>query len=174
MNSLFFFFFFQAEDGIRDSSVTGVQTCALPISLALACRADHDAIAGDGDRGAEVDRAPRAGLELRARDRPDAVGAALENVGRPDVAVVEGRADDRGRAGQAHRRAERVVERRVGRVGLQLLRGGAQAVRLTPGRAGAGPRREAAVGAAGAAATDIARAAGEPARRSVAGRAGVR
>src|SRR5256886_4204590 len=29
---LFFFFFFQAEDGIRDLTVTGVQTCALPIS----------------------------------------------------------------------------------------------------------------------------------------------
>src|SRR5260221_8528800 len=29
---LFFFFFFQAEDGIRDHCVTGVQTCALPIS----------------------------------------------------------------------------------------------------------------------------------------------
>src|SRR5437762_7680466 len=29
----FFFFFFQAEDGIRDTSVTGVQTCALPISF---------------------------------------------------------------------------------------------------------------------------------------------
>src|SRR5438445_10161735 len=28
----FFFFFFQAEDGIRDIGVTGVQTCALPIS----------------------------------------------------------------------------------------------------------------------------------------------
>src|SRR5258708_36294604 len=28
----FFFFFFQAEDGIRDDLVTGVQTCALPIS----------------------------------------------------------------------------------------------------------------------------------------------
>src|SRR5256885_11729310 len=28
---LFFFFFFQAEDGIRDYKVTGVQTCALPI-----------------------------------------------------------------------------------------------------------------------------------------------
>src|SRR6266576_3245164 len=27
----FFFFFFQAEDGIRDLYVTGVQTCALPI-----------------------------------------------------------------------------------------------------------------------------------------------
>src|SRR6266511_3908021 len=29
---IFFFFFFQAEDGIRDFHVTGVQTCALPIS----------------------------------------------------------------------------------------------------------------------------------------------
>src|SRR5207253_8022989 len=29
----FFCFFFQAEDGIRDGHVTGVQTCALPISL---------------------------------------------------------------------------------------------------------------------------------------------
>src|SRR5206468_4593577 len=28
-----FFFFFQAEDGIRDLIVTGVQTCALPISI---------------------------------------------------------------------------------------------------------------------------------------------
>src|SRR5205809_6249241 len=31
----FFFFFFQAEDGIRDVAVTGVQTCALPISAML-------------------------------------------------------------------------------------------------------------------------------------------
>src|SRR3989454_8097296 len=30
--SLYLFFFFQAEDGIRDYKVTGVQTCALPIS----------------------------------------------------------------------------------------------------------------------------------------------
>src|SRR3989441_9213355 len=29
---IFLFFFFQAEDGIRDKLVTGVQTCALPIS----------------------------------------------------------------------------------------------------------------------------------------------
>src|SRR6266536_807313 len=29
---MFIFFFFQAEDGIRDPLVTGVQTCALPIS----------------------------------------------------------------------------------------------------------------------------------------------
>src|SRR2546422_1462792 len=32
MYSLCSFFFFQAEDGIRDVAVTGVQTCALPIS----------------------------------------------------------------------------------------------------------------------------------------------
>ena len=30
---MFFFFFFQAEDGIRDDLVTGVQTCALPIYI---------------------------------------------------------------------------------------------------------------------------------------------
>src|SRR2546422_472575 len=30
---IYFFFFFQAEDGIRDVAVTGVQTCALPISF---------------------------------------------------------------------------------------------------------------------------------------------
>src|SRR5260370_24717481 len=35
------FFFFQAEDGIRDSSVTGVQTCALPISSRALRVADH-------------------------------------------------------------------------------------------------------------------------------------
>src|SRR2546427_9381471 len=33
--SLCWFFFFQAEDGIRDLTVTGVQTCALPISLGV-------------------------------------------------------------------------------------------------------------------------------------------
>src|SRR2546425_9007601 len=33
------FFFFQAEDGIRDKLVTGVQTCALPISAAVAAPA---------------------------------------------------------------------------------------------------------------------------------------
>src|SRR2546422_3359261 len=35
---LMIFFFFQAEDGIRDVAVTGVQTCALPISLQVLAR----------------------------------------------------------------------------------------------------------------------------------------
>src|SRR5258706_2535234 len=35
MRCLFSFFSFKAEDGIRDCSVTGVQTCALPISAGI-------------------------------------------------------------------------------------------------------------------------------------------
>src|SRR5689334_23945842 len=38
-----FFFFFQAEDGIRDGTVTGVQTCALPIC------SDHANMLDDGN-----------------------------------------------------------------------------------------------------------------------------
>src|SRR5260221_3944163 len=37
----FLFFFFQAEDGIRDHCVTGVQTCALPIYPAASLAAAH-------------------------------------------------------------------------------------------------------------------------------------
>src|SRR2546430_4503223 len=48
-HDFFFFFFFQAEDGIRDLTVTGVQTCALPICgvgdiSALATQAKIDTI----------------------------------------------------------------------------------------------------------------------------------
>src|SRR5688572_32136499 len=37
---MLFFFFFQAEDGIRDLTVTGVQTCALPIYFISTQRRD--------------------------------------------------------------------------------------------------------------------------------------
>src|SRR2546429_7139598 len=49
---LFIFFFFQAEDGIRDVAVTGVQTCALPICDVLGMCA-HDV---PSDRLADVAR----------------------------------------------------------------------------------------------------------------------
>src|SRR5258708_12180025 len=39
--AVMYFFFFQAEDGIRDDLVTGVQTCALPISAATSCFDQH-------------------------------------------------------------------------------------------------------------------------------------
>src|SRR5690606_26983838 len=41
LDIVFTFFFFQAEDGIRDFHVTGVQTCALPIYDALGHRTHH-------------------------------------------------------------------------------------------------------------------------------------
>src|SRR2546421_4783093 len=46
------FFFFQAEDGIRDLIVTGVQTCALPISRYFRCPD-----CADGGGGAALARA---------------------------------------------------------------------------------------------------------------------
>src|SRR6267143_6041627 len=39
-----FFFFFQAEDGIRDGTVTGVQTCALPICFTPEARKANQTI----------------------------------------------------------------------------------------------------------------------------------
>src|SRR5437764_11896910 len=62
-------FFFQAEDGIRDTSVTGVQTCALPISP-RSLRADLGRLSRDGHlsvgKGAAFSRARqwRANLPL--------------------------------------------------------------------------------------------------------------
>src|SRR5690606_39689828 len=52
------FFFFQAEDGIRDFHVTGVQTCALPIWLldALDVRVGDLLVDGLADRVDEVER----------------------------------------------------------------------------------------------------------------------
>src|SRR5690606_39424351 len=44
-------FFFQAEDGIRDFHVTGVQTCALPIYDQVAARAANRFFADQGVRG---------------------------------------------------------------------------------------------------------------------------
>src|SRR2546426_9141645 len=46
---MMFFFFFQAEDGIRDYKVTGVQTCALPIWLLAGARRLQEKYAVIGD-----------------------------------------------------------------------------------------------------------------------------
>src|SRR2546429_7373737 len=45
------FFFFQAEDGIRDVAVTGVQTCALPISALAPCCQPPNTFASQRSRG---------------------------------------------------------------------------------------------------------------------------
>src|SRR5256885_138354 len=73
-----FFFFFQAEDGIRDYKVTGVQTCALPISLvAQLGQRGHagqrlQALGGAHGQGLELARSEerRVGKECRSRWSP--------------------------------------------------------------------------------------------------------
>src|SRR5438270_7832231 len=47
----FFFFFFQAEDGIRDLTVTGVQTCALPICSGSGSSGGSGSGGGSGTSG---------------------------------------------------------------------------------------------------------------------------
>src|SRR6266850_4339464 len=70
------FFFFQAEDGIRDYKVTGVQTCALPISFT---RADQSAIEASG--GSQV-RA--SGVDARQLSLQGSGGSVLDVQGRAD------------------------------------------------------------------------------------------
>src|SRR5207245_7371174 len=58
-------FFFQAEDGIRDATVTGVQTCALPI-FAIAT-----ALVTASGSGAKVGSEPRSVGQLLANEATD-------------------------------------------------------------------------------------------------------
>src|SRR5690348_11093926 len=86
--SFFIYFFFQAEDGIRDGRVTGVQTCALPIypgiddalALLLALRSPELDVRGISVSygNTVVEHAHRNALELlrrTGRRLPVAVGA---------------------------------------------------------------------------------------------------
>src|SRR5215207_11470327 len=71
--SLNFFFFFQAEDGIRDPLVTGVQTCALPISRL--CRdgdlVESTALPEELLGGGEIEARQRGAADRRDRSEPD-------------------------------------------------------------------------------------------------------
>src|SRR5205809_7793319 len=69
----YFFFFFQAEDGIRDVAVTGVQTCALPISLVLEIDVDVGRLFALGTHEALEERSEerRVGKEGRCRGGPE-------------------------------------------------------------------------------------------------------
>src|SRR2546430_10462474 len=98
-------FFFQAEDGIRDLTVTGVQTCALPISLewaAQGCRtagigcieckakmADHliEWIAPVRERRLEYEKHPKRVLEVIDEGSKRARVEAQKTIGRVREAV---------------------------------------------------------------------------------------
>src|SRR6266496_5859588 len=83
----FFFFFFQAEDGIRDLYVTGVQTCALPISTLLGSavslnRAGYPLLVFDfRGHGASAG----SGSDLGVSEKRDIEGAVEYLKGRGDI-----------------------------------------------------------------------------------------
>src|SRR5258706_13675200 len=100
-------FFFQAEDGIRDWSVTGVQTCALPISLVRAA-ADDDAVGLEIAFPADLARFSHA-AQVRARGDPR---------GGKDLLLRAGRGED-----QVHIFDRRLRLRHRDHFHRQLLRG---------------------------------------------------
>src|SRR3989454_7777352 len=82
---LFFFFFFQAEDGIRDYKVTGVQTCALPISGDVAGAVSTVPQAGRGAAAGILEFRPGARdlSQTGARHGLGAAGRNAPRVGHP-------------------------------------------------------------------------------------------
>src|SRR5215204_408784 len=80
-----FFFFFQAEDGIRDHCVTGVQTCALPISRVRSVQV-HDEPRERAEAGQRV-ALNLAGVSRREVARGDVVVAATPRGGGPAAAT---------------------------------------------------------------------------------------
>src|SRR2546430_10175953 len=88
----FLFFFFQAEDGIRDLTVTGVQTCALPIYVALVLpRLEFPGGQSLGRLLLEV-----GGCQVTV----DPHGRLAGRVGASGVVVVEGRRSEERRVGK--------------------------------------------------------------------------
>src|SRR6266487_4738909 len=94
-----FFFFFQAEDGIRDGRVTGVQTCALPI-LGAVVYADRTG-RGTPESAAEIDRlvteisSHEAEHEISlAREPTDQAGPAPESSAASESAASESAASE--------------------------------------------------------------------------------
>src|SRR5690606_40489435 len=76
--SCLFFFFFQAEDGIRDFHVTGVQTCALPIYIRVLFLPSlkQEYSFSDGFKATKIAKPGRSeerrvGKECRSRWAPD-------------------------------------------------------------------------------------------------------
>src|SRR2546430_17718107 len=72
------FFFFQAEDGIRDLTVTGVQTCALPICL-------NPELGTEADFSALQEGLQKRGMGLLVDIVPNHMSASSENAWWMDV-----------------------------------------------------------------------------------------
>src|SRR3989441_5493877 len=133
-----FFFFFQAEDGIRDKLVTGVQTCALPISRS----APEPAALGAGGGAALAGRRADGHPGRRARACGPAHLRALVHARRPPVAAALPRRGPR--AVRPPPAAGPGVHDR-GRGEASRLRAGPDAAAARPGLPGTHRGRDAAV-----------------------------
>src|SRR5690606_40366676 len=83
----FFPFFFQAEDGIRDFHVTGVQTCALPISARLRLLGALDRrrdLTMDTEFNPETDKCPSCG-EVMAKHCQDCWACPVKPIVHEDL-----------------------------------------------------------------------------------------
>src|SRR5437763_13781299 len=78
---MFFFFFFQAEDGIRDTSVTGVQTCALPILTDSVPRMEPHSVQPRSSRPDEAETGTSLPIPSSGAF-PKQVGHPLHEIGR--------------------------------------------------------------------------------------------
>src|SRR2546430_2031414 len=78
-SAFFLFFFFQAEDGIRDLTVTGVQTCALPISVVTDPSDYPKVLAEMAERGGALSGGTRFALAQKAFAHSAAYEAAIGN-----------------------------------------------------------------------------------------------
>src|SRR5207247_7512900 len=98
------FFFFQAEDGIRAPLVTGVQTCALPISARSSPRlAGSQANRGDDRAGGEVkSHDPHGGAQPA---RPQIGRASWRERGEARSGSVEGEVESAERGSESTWRA---------------------------------------------------------------------
>src|SRR6266545_6639890 len=103
------FFFFLAEDGIRDKLVTGVQTCALPIWAALRSLAGP---AGGGPAWSPQCGPPQAAASARPnKSAPEPPSAAPDrwptSLGQPALAPTRGPRPIEGASRQATRQEDR-------------------------------------------------------------------
>src|SRR5438309_3085083 len=86
---LLFYFFFQAEDGIRDGTVTGVQTCALPISPSVSSQ-HRD---GCQDNPQQSPPATHSGYRGFSPEFPMPAGAAPQSM--KIFPLLKGRSEER-------------------------------------------------------------------------------
>src|SRR3989442_12540937 len=84
------FFFFQAEDGIRDADVTGVQTCALPICFRRAVRFIPPGSCCTAPRGGSREPPRAGGRRRKGHPRGAATGARVRTDRGADVPVGGG------------------------------------------------------------------------------------